>query len=96
MAKKKKAGKPDYELIPPDSKQCQAEKHDRPYSFMTLGPIPPRKRCTNPTTTIAREKKPDRWGRHGEMGLCGDCLAVFVEQQPGVATFKKVKQAVAA
>lgn len=73
MAKKVK-------LIPPDKKQCQAEKPNG-NSFMTLGGVPGLIRCTNAPTVIAYElvANPDT-GQKGSMSLCEDCLKKFLEQ----------------
>lgn len=68
-------------LTPPDRKRCQAERHTQRYSFMTLGPIPPRQRCDNTPITVVAEKNPDESGQQGSMSLCGPCLTVFLQEQ---------------
>lgn len=73
-------------LIPPDFKQCQAEKPNGVNPF-TLGGKFEYIRCKNKPTVVAREKKKP----NGEMTLCDDCLKVLLEQQPNVATIKRIQ-----
>lgn len=74
MAKKKKVV-----LIPPDRKQCQAEKPNG-NSFMTLCGVPGHVRCTNKPAVILEENKKGKDGQIGSMSLCADCHAVFIKQ----------------
>jgi len=66
-------------LIPPDPKQCQAEKPNGNNAF-TLGGVPGLIRCTNKPTVIATEKKLTSDGQIGSMSLCDDCQNVFIKQ----------------
>lgn len=66
-------------LIPPDLNQCQAEKPNG-NSFMTLGGVVGRVRCTNTPTVIVTEKKPPKgYSKCGSMSLCTECWAVAIE-----------------
>ena len=86
MATKKKV-----KLIPPDKKQCQAEKPNG-HSFMTLGGRPGRERCTNKPTMLATEKKPGKDGQRGSMTVCDECFSVMQKQMPGAATYQRLKE----
>jgi hypothetical protein len=66
-------------LIPPDLKRCQAEKPNG-HSFMTLGGVPGRERCTDKPTVVVTEVAPGADGRRGSMSLCHHCWAVALEQ----------------
>lgn len=67
-------------LIPPNKKQCQAEKPNG-NTFMTLGGIPGRVRCTNKPFVIVIEREPNpQDGMRGSMSMCPECFAVFKEQ----------------
>ena len=66
-------------LIPPDPKQCQAEKPNG-YTPFTLGGIPGYVRCTNEPTWIATEAKQNEDGLVGSMSLCDDCKQVMIKQ----------------
>lgn len=80
MPKPKKTKPSLQPLIPPDPKQCQAEKPNN-HSFMTLGGRPGLERCKNPPTVIVEEARPNpKDGRKGSMSLCSDCLVVFGKQ----------------
>src|SRR3990170_2082902 len=72
-------------LIPPDLKQCQAEKPNR-NDFMTLGGPVGHVRCTNKPFYIATERKAPK----GSMSLCIDCQVVCEEQMPGRVTYKEI------
>lgn len=77
-------------LIPPDRKQCQAEKPNG-NTFMTLGGVPGLERCKNKPSVIATERKPGEDGLRGSMSLCSDCFTKLIEQQgPMFATFRKL------
>jgi len=68
-------------LIPPDKKQCQAEKPCGT-NFMTLGglPVGTLVRCTNkPTVIITEANKNKKDGKKGSMALCDDCLGVALK-----------------
>jgi hypothetical protein len=84
----------ELKLVPPDLKQCQGEKREGgPYSFMTLGPIPPLKRCTNAPTVVVRETKPAEDGLQGSMSLCDECLEAFRKQNPHASySVKEIKR----
>lgn len=75
MTKLKKALKP---LIPPDLERCQAEVPNG-YSFMTLGGVPGRVRCSEKPSCIAYETKPGKDGRMGAMSLCVRCFPICVQ-----------------
>lgn len=78
-------------LIPPDRKQCQAEKPNG-YSFMTLGGTPGLVRCKNKPTVIAHENKPAEDGRKGSMSLCDECAKKMIEQcGAAFCTLKPIK-----
>ena len=77
-------------LIPPDKKQCQAEKPNGVNAF-TLGGKFELIRCENEPIFIAKEKRPGKDGRRGSMSLCGSCKKKMEEQMPGVATFTEIK-----
>lgn len=66
-------------LVPVDKKQCQAEKPNG-YSFMTLGGVPGRARCTNVPSAIITETKPGKDGQLGSMSLCQACWLVAAQQ----------------
>ena len=68
------------ELTPPDTERCQAEMPNGEGPF-TLGGGHKMIRCENEPTVILTEKGPDDFGQTGAMSLCGDCLAVFNEQE---------------
>lgn len=73
----------ELQLEPPDPKRCQADKREGgPYSFMTLGPLPPMKRCKNKPTVIVKETKPGDDGLCGAMSLCDECLEAFRKMNP--------------
>ncbi len=66
-------------LIPPDRKQCQAERREG--TFMSLGGSPHfLKRCTAKPVVIAKETKPAADGQIGSMSLCATCKAAMIEQ----------------
>ena len=67
------------ELIPPDKKQCQAEKPNG-QNFMTLGGGHKMIRCTNKPTWIASENEPDPDGVKGSMAVCDECKTQLVKQ----------------
>jgi len=77
-------------LIPPDIKQCQAEKPSG-HTFMTLGGRPGLVRCSNKPTYVITETKKGADGKRGSMSLCDSCLAVAINQLSSSAfTMKKV------
>ena len=78
-------------LIPPDRKQCQVMIRNG--SFMTFGPVTP-KRCTNkPAVIIAYENKPGADGQRGSMSLCKSCTEVFLARYgKNFATLIKFKK----
>lgn len=77
-------------LVPPDLKQCQAEKPNG-NTFMTLGGQPGLVRCENTPLFIVTEKEPGEDGQKGSMSLCAECLEVFLKQMPaGYADVEKV------
>ena len=77
-------------LIPPDKKQCQAEKPNG-NNFMTFGGVVGLVRCENKPIWIAKEIIPNPLdGLRGSMSLCDDCRKVFEAQMPNRATFKKI------
>lgn len=77
-------------LIPPDTKQCQAETQEGGSAFR-LGGRPRPKRCTNVPTVIATEVRPGKDGVCGSMSLCDSCQAVMVKQLGvGFATISPV------
>jgi hypothetical protein len=79
-------------LIPPDMKQCQAEKPNG-QSFMTLGGGHKMVRCTAAPMWIATERKAGHDGRKGSMSLCDDCGAVMKEQLgPAACTFREIRR----
>lgn len=80
-------------LIPPDLKQCQAEKTTGD-SFMTIGGRPGKmERCKAVPTVVVRERKPGEDGRRGSMSLCDSCLTAFRERfKQGSFSTKKIKQ----
>lgn len=76
-------------LIPPDPKQCQCEERTGDYSFMTLGPIPPLKRCTEKPVCIVTELQASKKdGLRGSMSLCGRHLAVMMQRTPNHCSVK--------
>jgi hypothetical protein len=82
-------------MIPPDPKQCQAEKMP-PYSFMTFG-TPHRVRCTNTPVALVAEAKCAADGLCGAMTLCADCLKVYKEQtKPAERIIAMIEQPTAA
>lgn len=84
----------ELDLEPPDLERCQADKREGgPYSFMTLGPIPPLKRCTNKPTVVIRETKPAEDGLQGSMSLCDECLEAFRQLNPHASySVKEIKR----
>ncbi len=66
-------------MIPPDPKQCQAEKPNG-HTFMTLGGRPGTERCRNVPTAIAVENQPGADGLRGSMSLCDECREILVKQ----------------
>lgn len=76
-------------LDPPDHKRCQADIPND-YSFMTLGGVPGRTRCTRKPTLIATENSCGEDGRIGSMSLCDDCAAVFQKMFPGKASIERI------
>ena len=66
-------------MIPPDKKQCQAEKPNG-HSFMTLGGSPGMERCKAAPVVIVQEKEPGEDGCKGAMSLCLDCWKVMWKQ----------------
>lgn len=92
-AKKKELKQED--LKPADLEQCQADKREGgPYSFMTLGPIPPMKRCTNKPSVVVKEIKPGKDGLMGSMSLCKDCFIQFCMLEcptPDKYVFEEIK-----
>lgn len=79
-------------LIPPDKKQCQAEKPNG-YSFMTLGGVPGYIRCTNKPVVIMKEKKAASDGLTGSMAVCSECLASAKKQLgDNFFTVEKIKR----
>jgi hypothetical protein len=80
------------ELTPPDLTRCQAEKPNG-CSFMTMGGVPKRVRCTDKPIVVATEVKPGDDGQIGSMSLCAECLEVFQKQMgAGFATFKAIER----
>lgn len=78
------------ELIPPDKKQCQAEKPNG-NTFMTLGGVPGLERCKNKPKVIATEAQPGEDGLKGSMSLCLPCLSQLRKQLgPEAVTVKAV------
>lgn len=79
-------------LIPPDLKQCQAEKPNG-CTFMTLGGRPGMVRCENKPVTIATEVVPGKDGQRGRMSLCSECWGVMIKQLGAhYASFEPVTQ----
>lgn len=83
-------------LIPPDLKQCQAEKPGNGPFVMGGETGDPRKgyliRCRNKPTVVATEKAPGSDGQKGSMSLCGECQEVFIKQLGiGYAEFTGIK-----
>ena len=78
-------------LTPADPARCQAEKPNG-YSFMTLGGVPGRERCSSAPSVIATEAKPGADGQTGQMSLCDECLARIQVQMPGFATFERINK----
>lgn len=77
-------------LIPPDLKQCQAEKPNG-HSFMTLGGQPGLERCREKPTWIATETKAGKDGLIGSMSLCSECRDQLVKQLgDGFCTFEEI------
>jgi hypothetical protein len=69
-------------LIPPDPKQCQADKPNT-NNFMTMGGISVNQKYIRGTalpTVIIHEIVAGRDGQKGAMSLCDDCLKVFKAQ----------------
>lgn len=62
-------------LIPPDKKQCQAEKYE---PFMMGGNL--MRRCNKKPSVITKEVKPGADGRRGSMSLCPACLKACLKQ----------------
>jgi hypothetical protein len=78
-------------LVPPDKRQCQAEK--RMGSFMSFGGVPKLVRCTKRAVWIATEVKKGKDGRRGSMSLCDACAGVMTEQLgKDYATFKPIRR----
>lgn len=77
-------------LIPPDLKQCQAEKPNG-NSFMTLGGVPGLERCRSEPTLIAHESKRADGKKSGSMSLCLECSVVCKKQIPGI-TFTAIRK----
>ncbi len=68
-------------LIPPDKKQCQADKPNPNHSFMSFGIHPKYIRCENkPTVILYATVVTNADGQKGSMSLCNDCLKVFLKQ----------------
>lgn len=63
------------DLIPPDPKQCQADKPNGA-SFMSMGAFPALVRCSNVPSVIITETMPGKDGLIGSMSLCQECLEV--------------------
>lgn len=66
-------------LVPPDKKQCQAEKSNG-VNFMTLGGRHEMVRCKNSPSAIITETKPGKDGQLGSMSLCQACWLVAAQQ----------------
>ena len=62
-------------LIPPDLKQCQAEKSNA-VTFAAFCESPTLIRCTSKSLVIITEKKKP----HSAMSLCLDCWQVAIKQ----------------
>ena len=78
-------------LIPPDFKQCQAEKPNG-NTFMTLGGVPGYKRCTQRPVFLATEKEPGDDGVIGNMTLCAECYVQLERQIPGHVFVETLKE----
>jgi len=79
-------------LIPPDLKQCQAEKPNG-NSFMTLGGVPGLVRCKEKPTVVAYENNPAEDGLKGSMSLCDSCAKKLVETHGSeFATLKPIRR----
>ena len=81
-------------LIPPDTKQCQAQRKEGCWPdaqhFMIIGPAQ-LVRCTNKPTVIVKEVRPSEDGRRGSMSLCDACYQVFLKQNgTGFATCRPI------
>lgn len=76
-------------LVPPDLKQCQAERLEG--NFMTFGPRS-MIRCVRKPLWIAKENKPGSDGRRGSMSLCGECAEAleFIKGKE-FATLKEIE-----
>ena len=84
-------------MIPPDLKQCQADKPTGG-PFILGGEIgDPRNgyriRCRNEPTVIAIENEPGEDGKRGSMSLCDRCKAAAIKQLgESFASFAKLEK----